>query len=223
MKNWEELIEDTKDGMYNHFSFDFWSTIAFSNAMFKTKRRELLSKLMINPDLNQIDHAFATIGLSYNKSMESDNFIKSPTSLYEEVFKLLQIDSSSVKLTKIKIEALFHAHPPIFSSGFLKFYQHISNFQCTKSITSNTAFISGKVIEDTIFHNRPDLEFNFMFFSDLVACAKPSIEMFNLVKANAKLLHSDSIDIRMLHIGDNAITDFEGAKKFGIDAALINI
>jgi hypothetical protein len=40
---WKELIEGTSEDKYNHFSFDFWSTMAYSNPKFKNGRCELVA------------------------------------------------------------------------------------------------------------------------------------------------------------------------------------
>ena len=223
MKSWEELIDETMAIKYDHFSFDFWSTIAFSNPQFKFERSRILASIVSNECSDQaINNAFLKVGKEYNAAMEGEGLIQKPYFLYRNVFQELGVETSKLNTFQHRIERLFLEYPPIVSSGFIKFYNHISQFNSTKSITSNTAFISGEIIMKYLGEHLPDVYFDFTLFSDLIGSAKPSEELFNLVKSEAANLHIEKSQIRILHIGDNQYTDCQGALKNGLNAALIN-
>ena len=60
-----------------------------------------------------------------------------------------------------------------------------------------------------------------MIFSDIEKVSKPNPKIFQTVFRKVNELKTvDKGEI--LHIGDNMIADFEGAKKFGFEAKLIN-
>ena len=223
MMGWKELIERTSEDKYDHFSFDFWSTMAYSNPKFKNGRCELIASLEDHRNSKEhIDKAFSKIGKEYNEAMEGSGIINNPEFLYRRVFKELGICESKVSFYQEKIEKLFLEYPPIFSSGFLQYYDHISQFKSTKSITSNTAFVSGEIILEALGQNLPNVCFDFSLFSDQIGCAKPSTEIYDIVKTRVSLLHIEKSQIRILHIGDNEHTDFNGAIKNGLDAFIIN-
>jgi putative hydrolase of the HAD superfamily len=224
MKGWQELIEETAEEKYDHFSFDFWSTIAFSNQQFKLERAKLLATLMSEENAeHKINTAFSNIGKKYNQDMETKGIIHNPEFLYRSVFKELEICESKLDYFQQEVEHLFRVHPPKISNGFLCFYKHITQFNSTKSITSNTAFISGDIIMEILDKNAPEIKFDFALFSDLSGCAKPSKEIYKIVKSKASALHIEQPEIQILHIGDNEFTDYEGAIKNGLNAVLIKI
>jgi hypothetical protein len=223
MTGWNELKEEICEIKYDHFSFDFWSTIAFSNPKFKLERSKLVSRLISNVNSEQkVDNTFLKIGKEYNDAVESNGIINKPELLYRRVLKELDICESNLYSIQCSIEDLFRKYPPIISSGFLSFYKHISQMNSTKSITSNTAFISGEIIVEVLEQNLPEVTFDFKLFSDQIGCAKPSTEIYNLLKNNVYNLHNENSQIRILHIGDNESTDFEGSIKNGLSAVLIS-
>lgn len=227
MKDWTELKQHISKVSYDHFSFDFWRTIAFSNPKFKKYRTELIISLSRN-NCSELDveEAFRYVGISYNKRMEEEGFFLQPHDLYSEVFTRLCMPDVDAKNASERVDELFLKYPPIVSSGFEFFFQFLKNngnSNHTNSITSNTAFISGDVIKLYLSTKHPELDFAFMLFSDSELIAKPNKEIFELMKLKARKLRSAyENEMDFIHIGDNHRTDVEGATKAGVKGFLIS-
>jgi putative hydrolase of the HAD superfamily len=221
--NWIDLEKIIESEKYDHYSFDFWSTIAFSNPDFKKKRMDYIVSLSSKTiTFSEVENAFLKIGKSYNQEMEEGGPISAPLELYERVFKQLNINNINIPDVVSAIDDIFLSFPPLFSDGFIKTHNLIKERCISKSITSNTAFISGKIIKRTLEDNLPFVSFDFALFSDLVGCAKPGKEMFSLLKMNTGIIHEKVENPKILHIGDNQKTDVFGALNAGLDAFHIN-
>lgn len=223
MNSWLELKDYPKNKDYTHFSFDFWSTIAFSNPEFKQKRAEFIRKIISKRHtIEQINLVFSDVGKAYNLEMENENLICHPQILYKRVLDGLGCHNIAIDLIEYEIAQLFTHNSPLISAGFVDFFQYISKIAVTTSITSNTAFISGKFIEQFITKQIPDISFDFMLFSDLDNCAKPNAQIFNLLQIGvANLPNNLEHYPKILHIGDDLNNDFYGARRHGIDSFLI--
>lgn len=220
--SWDLLKNIIKQNKYNHYSFDFWSTIAYSNPKFKEKRLEYI--LSLSPDslsYDMVDKVFSKIGSEYNKSMENDGNINPPLELYGNVLKELGIIDIELKNVVSVIDNIFLDYPPLYSKKFIETYSLISKSSVTTSITSNTAFISGLTIEKTLQQNLSINTFDFQLFSDLVGIAKPNNEIFDLLRSKAMLINENLAELNIIHVGDNLKNDYYGAKNSGIDALLV--
>lgn len=211
------LLSQKKD--IKHFSFDFWNTIAFSNPKFKQKRAELiLNCLKSEHSIETIHNAFREIGYNYNLDQEKYNKVESPRCLLEKVFKKLQNSDLNIDIENIQaeIEHLFLDCKPIIQSEFHKIVDHIIKNNKSCSITSNTAFISGKCINRYLNDIGLNDKISFSIFSDEVKCAKPNDGIFNYMYQGAKRIHSSLNKTNIIHIGDNLLTDYYGGLKFGL-------
>lgn len=66
-----------------------------------------------------------------------------------------------------------------------------------------------------------DEYFSFQVYSDEVGLSKPNLKIFELIHDyvnEQKSLHPKQI----LHIGDNIIADYNGARSYGFSALLLN-
>ena len=218
--SWRELDKNILENKYDHYSFDFWCTIAFSNPEFKNERCKYIISLSSNELLKEdIELAFTYISNDYNKQMENGGKILKPVILYKKVFEKLGLNNIDFQEVVLEIDKLFIKYPPLISSDFLNCYKKIKNNNSTISITSNTAYISGDLIIEILNQNLSDVSFNMTIFSELVGVSKPSREIFELVKIETKKLYQK--EVKILHIGDNPITDYSGPILSGIDALLI--
>ena len=218
--NWSDLNILIEQRTIKHYSFDFWNTIAYSNPQFKKERVKYISELfnLINKE-EDINSAFALIGEEYNLLMESQSSIISPVALYLKVIKQLNCNKE-VDIKKIveDIELLFLKYPPIICSGFLNFLELIDNGNKTISITSNTTFISGSVIEKFLESIGLLNKFKFCLFSDRENYGKPHNSIFKKVYLKKKEFEPEINVNEIIHIGDNLNTDYNGAKNIGFQS-----
>lgn len=90
----------------------------------------------------------------------------------------------------------------------------------TINILSNTAFIQGSVLRRVLEYYELSDYISFQLYSDETGYSKPNKEVFDMVfhKANNA---NDVSRAEIVHIGDNEIADFEGARKAGLQSILI--
>ncbi len=216
--SWSDLIGHSKEKCFKHYSFDFWSTIAFSNPKFKSERTKYFSKLFVYKiEQNLITKAFAEVGKNYNDIIESGGQTVSVDALYDSVFQKLNVKPGlSIEKIKSDVFEIFLKYPPLIADDFFTFLNSIDLNSSSISITSNTAFIPGQVIETFLKENNLLNKFSFCIFSDLEFVAKPNVEIFNRILSK---ITSNGVERKdVMHIGDNLIADYLGANKAGLSA-----
>jgi FMN phosphatase YigB (HAD superfamily) len=213
--NWADLNRFIEQEEIKHFSFDFWKTIAYSNPQFKRERIKYLSEYFSLTDKEeQINLAFTIIGDEYNFIQENKSAIISPEDLYLKVFNQLGFNEEvDVKKIQKDIEILFLKYPPNICQGFINFLELFDDKNITISITSNTAFVSGIVIQNFLESCNLLVKFKFCLFSDIENCAKPDKSIFDKVYKNTKAIQPDINLSEIIHIGDNINSDYNGAKN----------
>lgn len=219
---WVELSNYTDANKHLHYSFDFWNTIAFSNPTFKKERTNFIHEFFDGKFKKElINEAFSNVGKNYNLRIENNEKTLSVNYLYQEVLEYIGV-KHKVDLENIKgfIFDLFLKYPPSISGNFISYLQKLELNKVTLSITSNTAFIPGFIIEK--FLNQIDLrdKFSFCVFSDEEQVAKPNKQIFDIVLGHLNEKIKSAIDV--LHIGDNYQADYLGAKNSGLSAFLMD-
>ncbi|TXI99601.1 MAG: phosphoglycolate phosphatase, partial [Chryseobacterium cucumeris] len=99
------------------------------------------------------------------------------------------------------------------------FFEDIKNQGKTINILSNTGFIKGKTMRKFLIHENLDQYIDFHIYSDEINCSKPNPLIFQEVKN--KIKDQDLPMHQILHIGDNPVADYQGAKNFGFSAHLL--
>ena len=180
MEKWENLIDVLLSDQIKHLSFDFWNTIAFSNPDFKRNRATIIKKLSNNTlDEDKINQVFIQIGSEYNFEMENLDCVVEPFILYKRALDALGIGTEIDIIPLLsEIDDLFLKFPPQISDEFLTFYNSPSCNNITKSITSNTAFVSGHIIKRFIENSVIGTSLDFYLFSDIIFTSKPSPKIF---------------------------------------------
>jgi FMN phosphatase YigB (HAD superfamily) len=219
---WVELSNYMDANKHLHYSFDFWNTIAFSNPTFKKERTNFIHEILEGKFTKEIiDEAFSVIGKNYNSSIENNEETLTVNELYLRVFEYIGVNQY-LDLEKIKeaIFDLFLKYPPSICENFISYLNKLELNSVTISITSNTTFIPGFIIEK--FLHQIDLlkKFSFCVFSDKEQVAKPNKKIFDIVLSHLNNKIKSAIDV--IHIGDNLQADYVGAKKSGLSAFLID-
>lgn len=133
---------------------------------------------------------------------------------------LKQLDPGKLNEFYQKSEDLFLEYKPVvIFDGLHQFFDEIKNQGKTINILSNTGFIKGKTMRKFLISENLDQYIDFHIYSDEINCSKPNPQIFQEVK---KLVKNQDLELhQILHIGDNPVADYKGAKDFGFSAHLL--
>ncbi|KFF27344.1 HAD family hydrolase [Chryseobacterium vrystaatense] len=209
-----------------HFSFDLWLTLIKSHPEFKTKRVELFTSFF---DIDKsIDEVAKTVKY-YDDLCNTINEVTGGNIDTYEIYLLIlgsldvdvkQIDKEKLDGFYLKSEDLFLEYKPLIIFENVKdFFDQIKNQGKTVNILSNTGFIKGRTMRKFLIGEELDQYIDFHIYSDEINISKPNPLIFQEVKNNLK--DQDLPMHRILHIGDNPVADYKGAKDFGFSAHLL--
>jgi FMN phosphatase YigB (HAD superfamily) len=221
-RQWLELSDCMSAGKYLHYSFDFWNTIAFSNKKYKEERTDYIYNFF-NYKYNKevINKAFSEVGFDYNLSVDNNGKTLTVDELYLKVFEYISVNENfDLEFIKSSIFNLFLKYPPLISENFIDIIEANEHNNISLSITSNTAFIPGFIIEEFLKQIGIQNTFSFCVFSDDVQVAKPNQKIFKIVLDRLDNRIKSAIDV--IHIGDNYKADYLGALQSGLSAFYFN-
>ncbi|WP_343686584.1 HAD family hydrolase [Chryseobacterium gleum] len=209
-----------------HFSFDLWLTLIKSHPEFKAKRVELFSSFF------NVDKPIEEVAKTVKYYDDLCNTINEVTGgnidtfeIYLMILGALNVDLKFLNREKLnefynKSEELFLEYRPVvIFENIHDFFEDIKNQGKTINILSNTGFIKGTTMRKFLIHENLDQYIDFHIYSDEMNCSKPNPLIFQEVKKNIK--DQDLPMNRILHIGDNPVADYQGAKNFGFSAHLL--
>lgn len=209
-----------------HFSFDLWLTLIKSHPEFKTKRVELFTSFFT------IDKPIAEVAKTVKYYDDLCNTINEVTGGNIDTFEMYllilgsldvdvkQLDKEKLDAFYLKSEELFLEYKPVVIFENIKeFFDQIKNEGKTVNILSNTGFIKGRTMRKFLIQEELDQYIDFHIYSDEINISKPNPLIFQEVKNNLK--DRDLPMHRILHIGDNPVADYKGAKDFGFSAHLL--
>jgi putative hydrolase of the HAD superfamily len=209
-----------------HFSFDLWLTLIKSHPEFKAKRVELFSSFF------NVDKPIEEVAKTVKYYDDLCNTINEVTGgnidtfeIYLMILGALDVDVKQLDKEKLnefynKSEVLFLEYKPVvIFENIHDFFEDIKNQGKTINILSNTGFIKGTTMRKFLIHENLDQYIDFHIYSDEINCSKPNPLIFQEVKNNIK--DQDLPMHQILHIGDNPVADYQGAKNFGFNAHLL--
>ncbi|MDY0930964.1 HAD family hydrolase [Chryseobacterium sp. CFBP8996] len=211
---------------HDHFSFDLWLTLIKSHPEFKAKRVELFSSFFnVNKPIDEVAKAVKYYDDLCNTINEVIGGNVDTFEIYLLILNSLNVDIKQLSKETLntfyqKSEDLFLEYKPVVIFDKLHdFFDEIKNQGKTINILSNTGFIKGKTMRKFLVNENLDQYIDFHIYSDEIKCSKPNPLVFQEVKNQIKNqeLQMDQI----LHIGDNPIADYKGAKDFGFSAHLL--
>ncbi|MBM3455174.1 MAG: HAD family hydrolase [Bacteroidetes bacterium] len=204
-----------------HISVDFWSTLYHPNHVFSTRRVDTILDFFSYANINRVGliNCLNEVGRQNDLLVESQGCSISKEELYKNVFSRigLSISSSTFRPLCEALDTLFLSHKPnLIHEEYARLLARLSDKGITMSISSNTAFVPGDLLEICMKQDGLQSFFDFMLFSDQVGFAKPSQLFFEKVFIRANDLYQNALAKEdILHVGDNFITDIEGAGSFG--------
>lgn len=211
---------------HHHFSFDLWLTLIKSHPEFKAKRVELFTSFFnVDKPIEEVARAVKYYDDLCNTINEVIGGNVDTFEIYLLILNALDIDvkqlnKDDLNAFYIKSEELFLDYKPlIIFENIHEFFDQIKSQGKTINILSNTGFIKGKTLRKFLIGENLDEYIDFHIYSDEINCSKPNPIVFQEVKNRIK--NQDLQLHQILHIGDNPIADFNGAKSFGFNAHLL--
>lgn len=210
--------------MITNISFDLWLTLIRSHPQFKAKRAEMIADTY-NPkgySAEQIDVLIRNMDKIFDRFNESSGKKISADKMYLKILCELCDNEDSLTLAdgkKVEQAAndLFIEYTPqLLNQNIPQILEYLKDNGRVLNLSSNTGFIEGNTL--SVVLRKLDLSkyFSFFVFSDEIGVSKPSPLFFQEVYGKANVPKS-----QILHIGDNAKTDYQGAIDFGFQALLI--
>jgi putative hydrolase of the HAD superfamily len=145
--------------------------------------------------------------------------------IYLLILASLNVDLKTLDKNRLdefyqKSEDLFLEYKPVvIFKNLHQLFEEIKTQGKTINILSNTGFIKGKTMRKFLIHENLDQFIDFHVYSDETNCSKPNPQIFQEVKY---LIKNQELDLhQILHIGDNPVADYKGAKDFGFSAHLL--
>ena len=218
---------------YQHYSFDLWLTLIKSNPGFKAERTKIFHRDFnpSNKSIEEVTKVFRQVDLMCNAVNENTGKNIDSDEMYLMVISLINDNQLNVKdidtgkLYEDMEALLFNYLPVLYSPVTIEVLDHLKNKSGgTFSLLSNTGFIKGVTLKKVLSELKIDQYFDFQLYSDEAGMSKPNPAFFELMLQNIKRVnHPKQINLNnIIHIGDNPVTDVEGANAAGIKSMLIN-
>ena len=214
-----------------HVSLDAWNTILIPNTQYAIRRSNILAEAFsCSPEFAA--KVYTSVKRRLDKHAEEAGEGYATEYVYNELLaafpRHLNVDIEELRVLHIENE--FFNSPPSILEETKKAIRLLKDRGITVSISSNTNFISGRILGRFIQEQVGN--FDFMLFSDTMQMshsakngwfipAKPSHSFFSQVMKYCSVLRPEIKAEEILHIGDNEICDYNGAKNFGFQAKLL--
>ena len=212
---------------YTHISFDLWLTLIKSNPEFKQKRNLLFKDYFkIDSSITKVAEVVRYYDLLCNNVNEKTGLNFATNEIYYLILNSLEVDIGKIDLKSLEnfyleTELLFMEFKPVLIYPKIELlFSELVEQQKSISILSNTGFISGGTLRKLLRYYDLDKFFSFQIYSDEVGMSKPNPKIFKIVY-NEICLIKEINRAEVLHIGDNMIADYNGAREFGFNSLLI--
>lgn len=212
---------------YKHISFDLWLTLIKSDPEYKKRRNQLFKDFfsIARPieEVTSVIRKFDVLTNSINEKV-TRNF--DTYEIYCLILDYFNVDINSYDLQQLKAfyqqtEDLLLEHKPLLiNENIPSFIKYLHDSGTTLNILSNTAFIRGASLRKIIAHYGLHDFFAFQVYSDEIGFSKPGNQIYDHAYGNIQKLGSIGKH-EVLHVGDNKVSDYDGALKYGFGAYLI--
>lgn len=214
---------------YHHLSFDLWLTLIKSHPEFKQKRNLLFKDFFeIEQGIEKVNEVVRHYDVLCNNINENTGLNLDTYEIYYLILGGLGVDLSKYGIDKLSefynhTEELFLNYKPVLIyPDVQKMFVEVTNKGKSINVLSNTGFIKGKTLRKLMDYYGLADYLKFQIYSDEVGFSKPNKEIYQLVFDEiSKYKKIEKKDL--LHVGDNAIADYNGALKFGFNAYLLKI
>lgn len=207
-------------------SFDIWKTLLDSNHEYKDKRAEAISKALCKTDigLEEMHKVIKQADDALDKQTEIDG---NQYGLKERLYAIYDLLDDEVRVDEmtdrvvdkydaVSLDLISKYLPLVIEPDLLETLKKLKILGIEMAVVSNTGFIEGK-------HMRMALEklgilpfMRLQLFSNEVGMAKPDKKIFEAI-----LTETGYSPDQILHIGDNKIADYDGARKAGLRSVFL--
>jgi putative hydrolase of the HAD superfamily len=216
--------------LYKHYSFDLWLTLIRSNPQFKKLRSRIFHGQynFTGKTIEEVEYIFRQVDLMCNavnektgKNIDADEMYLMVISLINDnQVSLHDIDANALYLQMENV--LFENLPLVYCNRTADVLSKIKEQKNTTiSILSNTGFIRGITLRKVLKELGIAGYFDFQLYSDEEGFSKPNMAFYQLMLNKISDLKQIT-PAEIIHIGDNVITDYQGAIAAGINALLVN-
>lgn len=219
------LLEATEK--YKHISFDLWLTLIKSNPEYKLHRNRLFKEFFaISQPIETISAAIRKFDVLTNSINEKVTKNFDTYEIYYLILDHLGVPIDSYNRPQLaqfylETEALLMQYKPLLLQDSLpNFLQQLVADGKTLNILSNTAFIKGSSLRKIIEHYEMAPYFAFQLYSDEVGFSKPGFQIYENAYSHIQQLGNIEKQ-EVLHVGDNKVSDYDGALAYGFNAYLL--
>ncbi|WP_234710688.1 HAD family hydrolase [Sinorhizobium arboris] len=202
-----------KGKLISHISFDVWNTLVLPNPRHALTRTKFLAACFHTEEAT-VRNAYAEVKRWVNQHAIETGYAPS---LFENI-RLLMMHCNVHKdpsLIAKAFENIFENCKPIVLDTTVRLIQALVEDGYALSLGSNSSFISGRLVHDFLESSFGSV-FRFGIYSDLLGYAKPKKAFFKKIIKSCDVAANN-----ILHVGDHAICDLQGAQSAGMHGALL--
>jgi len=212
---------------YSHISFDLWLTLIQSNPYYKQKRNRLLIEffnISIDPQIvddtyNKFDRLFNAINEITGGNLDSYELWL--IFLGELNVNVKEVSFELLKEFIAKTEVLFFQLPPVLiDENTPQLFERLVNEGHTLSLLCNTAFTRSHFLRKLLQQMGVAKYLTFQLYSDEMGYSKPNIIVYETLFREVQKIKPLNKN-QIIHVGDNPIADYKGARNFGIESRLL--
>ena len=212
---------------YSHISFDLWLTLIQSNPYYKQKRNRLLIEffdISIDPQIvdetyNKFDRLFNAINEITGGNLDSYELWL--IFLGELNVNVKEVSFELLKEFIAKTEVLFfQLSPVLIDENTPQLFERLVNEGHTLSLLCNTAFTRSHFLRKLLQQMGVAKHLSFQLYSDEMGYSKPNIIVYETLFREVQKIKPLTKN-QIIHVGDNPIADYKGARNFGIESRLL--
>lgn len=185
-------------------SLDVWNTLIRANPEFTLERNRYLATELSLP-IDTVNSVYREVKDTADLMAEKNGECISSMAIYKRFLLLLGKQCYSWLKLRRGLERVFAKYPPCVLPETITALQWLQRQGVALSIASNTNFIRGEALYNTVL-NTWGIDWKFHVFSDQLLQAKPHPRFWKVVVKRAKT-HVGAKPWEILHIGDNKICD----------------
>lgn len=209
-----ERVKDRRKGkLIGHISFDVWNTLVLPNPSHAQMRTKFLAACFDTEEA-AVRKAYAEVKKWVNQHAIETGYAPSQFENIRLLMMHCNVHKDPGGIAKA-FEHIFEKCKPIVLDTTVRLIHSLVEDGYALSIGSNASFISGRTVHDFL-ERTFGCVFRFGIYSDLLGYAKPRKTFFNKI-----IKSSDLAANNILHVGDHAICDLQGAQSAGMHGALL--
>lgn len=211
--------------MVKAITFDLWGTLIRSNSNFEKEKLDYFANYS-GLKISDVKREFDSVKKGFNENVSLYGMHFPKRYVLETILRRLNctVEESMTNLLFRHYEKMFLDNKPfLYSDETLETLEKIKRKQIPMYLVSNTLLIEGSILTRVLDKLQIRKYFNYFFYSDEVGFSKPSQKMYDnvFVHINENYSYITTRNL-VLHVGNDMVTDYEGAKSYGFQSLLIN-